>query len=51
MPRGAVIQFRGSNDDRDAVWALKALGAEASLVWHAEPELPPGTGGPDTGDF
>jgi phosphoribosylformylglycinamidine synthase I len=38
------VQFPGSNDDRDAVWALKALGAEASLVWHAEPELPEGTG-------
>jgi phosphoribosylformylglycinamidine synthase I len=43
-PRVAVVQFPGSNDDRDAVWALKALGAEASLVWHAEPELPEGTG-------
>jgi phosphoribosylformylglycinamidine synthase I len=43
-PKVAVIQFPGSNDDRDAVWALKALGAEASLVWHAEPELPDGTG-------
>jgi phosphoribosylformylglycinamidine synthase I len=43
-PRVAVVQFPGSNDDRDAVWALKALGAEASLVWHAESELPDGTG-------
>jgi phosphoribosylformylglycinamidine synthase len=43
-PRVAVIQFPGSNDDRDAVWALKALGAGASLVWHAETELPEGTG-------
>ena len=43
-PRVAVIQFPGSNDDRDAVWALKALGADASLVWHAEAELPDGTG-------
>jgi phosphoribosylformylglycinamidine synthase I len=43
-PRVAVVQFPGSNDDRDAVWALKALGADASLVWHAEPELPDGTG-------
>ncbi len=43
-PRVAVIQFPGSNDDRDAVWALKALGADASLVWHAEPELPDETG-------
>jgi phosphoribosylformylglycinamidine synthase len=43
-PRVAVLQFPGSNDDRDAVWALKALGADASLVWHAEHELPDGTG-------
>jgi phosphoribosylformylglycinamidine synthase len=42
--RVAVVQFPGSNDDRDAVWALRALGADASLVWHAEPELPDGTG-------
>jgi phosphoribosylformylglycinamidine synthase len=43
-PRVAVVQFPGSNDDRDAVWALKALGADAALVWHAESELPAGTG-------
>jgi len=43
-PRVAVVQFPGSNDERDAVWALKALGADATLVWHAEPELPAGTG-------
>jgi phosphoribosylformylglycinamidine synthase I len=35
-----VIVFPGSNDDRDAAWALGALGAEPLLVWHAEPELP-----------
>jgi phosphoribosylformylglycinamidine synthase subunit PurQ / glutaminase len=39
-PRIGVIVFPGSNDDRDAVWALAALGAEAVPVWHAEPELP-----------
>jgi phosphoribosylformylglycinamidine synthase I len=39
-PRIAVIVFPGSNDDRDAALALEALGAEATLVWHAEPELP-----------
>jgi phosphoribosylformylglycinamidine synthase I len=43
-PKVAVIQFPGSNDDRDAQWALKALGADAKLVWHAEHELPNGTG-------
>ena len=42
--RVVVIQFPGSNDDRDALWALKALGADASLVWHAETSLPDGTG-------
>ena len=40
-PRIAVLVFPGSNDDRDAAWALSALGAEPQLVWHAEPELPP----------
>jgi phosphoribosylformylglycinamidine synthase I len=40
----SVIQFPGSNDDRDAAWALKALGADASLVWHADTELPEATG-------
>ena len=44
-PTVAVIVFPGSNDDRDATWALGALGAEASLVWHAERELPRGIAG------
>jgi phosphoribosylformylglycinamidine synthase subunit PurQ / glutaminase len=39
-PRVAVVTFPGSNDDRDAAWALAALGAEPLLVWHAERELP-----------
>ena len=39
-PRIAVVVFPGSNDDRDAAWALGALGAEPMLVWHAEEELP-----------
>src|SRR5439155_12592415 len=34
----------GSNDDRDAAWALGALGAEPVLHWHAELHLPPETG-------
>ena len=38
-PRVAVLVFPGSNDDRDAAWALSALGADPVLVWHAEPEL------------
>jgi phosphoribosylformylglycinamidine synthase I len=40
MPRVAVLVFPGSNDDRDAAWALRALGADPVMVWHAEPELP-----------
>jgi phosphoribosylformylglycinamidine synthase subunit PurQ / glutaminase len=43
-PVVAVIQFPGSNDDGDAVLALEGLGADVRLVWHAEPELPSGTG-------
>ena len=39
-PRVGVLVFPGSNDDRDAAWALTALGAEPVMVWHAEPELP-----------
>jgi len=39
-PRIAVLVFPGSNDDRDAAWALTALGADSRLVWHAEGELP-----------
>jgi phosphoribosylformylglycinamidine synthase len=48
MSRGpvvAVVVFPGSNDDRDAAWALGAVGAEPALVWHDDAELPAGTGG------
>lgn len=42
----AVLQFPGSNDDRDMYFAVKSvLGAQAQLVWHKEPELPNGTQG------
>jgi phosphoribosylformylglycinamidine synthase len=54
----AVIQFPGSNDDRDRCFALKSvLGAEARLVWHKVAELPPDTaavlcpGGFSYGDY
>ncbi len=40
QPRIGVVVFPGSNDDRDALWALAALDAEALPVWHAESELP-----------
>ena len=43
-PVVAVIVFPGSNDDRDAAWALGAVGAEPVLVWHEEPDLPADTG-------
>ena len=39
-PKIAVLVFPGSNDDRDAALALEGLGAEPTLVWHAEPALP-----------
>jgi phosphoribosylformylglycinamidine synthase subunit PurQ / glutaminase len=39
-PRIGVIVFPGSNDDRDAAWALSALGADPVPVWHAEVDLP-----------
>ena len=35
-----VLVFPGSNDDRDAMWALSALGAKPVPIWHAEPDLP-----------
>jgi phosphoribosylformylglycinamidine synthase len=35
-----VITYPGSQDDRDALWALAALDAETVGVWHEEEELP-----------
>ncbi|MFB6184713.1 MAG: phosphoribosylformylglycinamidine synthase I [Haloarculaceae archaeon] len=32
----AVIQFGGSNCDRDSVRALRAVGVDATLVWHED---------------
>ena len=43
-PGVAVVVFPGSNDDRDAAWALAAVGAEPTLVWHEDEALPSGTG-------
>ena len=43
-PLAAVVVFPGSNDDRDAAWALGSVGAEPALVWHEETTLPEGTG-------
>src|SRR5438105_13257780 len=39
-PRVAVVVFPGSNDERDAAWALRAVGAGPVPVWHEEPDLP-----------
>jgi phosphoribosylformylglycinamidine synthase subunit PurQ / glutaminase len=43
-PTIAVVVFPGSNDDRDAAWALGALGADPVLAWHDDHELPAQTG-------
>ncbi|MBA3401836.1 MAG: phosphoribosylformylglycinamidine synthase subunit PurQ [Actinobacteria bacterium] len=43
-PVVAIVVFPGSNDDRDAAWALGGLGADPVFVWHEEEELPAGTG-------
>jgi phosphoribosylformylglycinamidine synthase len=40
QPRIGVVVFPGSQDDRDAAWALGALDAEPVMVWHGEEELP-----------
>ncbi|NRA09026.1 MAG: phosphoribosylformylglycinamidine synthase subunit PurQ [Myxococcales bacterium] len=42
----SVIQFPGSNDDRDTRFALKSvLACDAELIWHKQGELPAGTSG------
>ena len=43
-PLVAVVVFPGSNDDRDAAWALGSVGAEPTFVWHEETSLPEETG-------
>ncbi|MDP5362402.1 MAG: phosphoribosylformylglycinamidine synthase subunit PurQ [Paracoccaceae bacterium] len=40
--RAAVIVFPGSNCDRDMAVALKATGADVSMVWHKDAALPDG---------
>ena len=40
QPRIGVLRFPGTCDDRDALWALAALDAEAIFVWHTETRLP-----------
>lgn len=40
--KAAVIVFPGSNCDRDLAVALKAAGADVTMVWHKETALPKG---------
>ena len=41
--RATVIQFPGSNCDRDMAVAIRGItGADTSLIWHRESELPTG---------
>jgi phosphoribosylformylglycinamidine synthase len=54
----AIVQFPGSNDDRDTRFAMKSvLGEDARLVWHKETRLPAETravllpGGFSYGDY
>jgi phosphoribosylformylglycinamidine synthase subunit PurQ / glutaminase len=56
--RAAVIQFPGSNCDRDMAVAIREVtGANTSFVWHRETELPAGVdlvavpGGFSYGDY
>ena len=39
QPRIGVVTYPGSQDDRDALWALTALGAEAVAIWHETSDL------------
>jgi phosphoribosylformylglycinamidine synthase len=55
--KAAVIVFPGSNCDRDMAVALRAAGADVTMVWHKETGLPSGTdlvavpGGFSFGDY
>ncbi len=40
--RAGVIVFPGSNCDRDLAVAFRRAGAEVSMIWHKESELPEG---------
>lgn len=40
--RAAVVVFPGSNCDRDLAVALKAAGADVTMVWHKDTDLPHG---------
>ncbi|MGH1369332.1 MAG: phosphoribosylformylglycinamidine synthase subunit PurQ [Maritimibacter sp.] len=55
--KAAVIQFPGSNCDRDMAVAFERAGADVSVVWHKDDHLPDGTdivavpGGFSFGDY
>lgn len=55
--KAAVLQFPGSNCDRDMAVALRAAGADVTIVWHKEAALPAGVdlvavpGGFSFGDY
>jgi len=40
--KAAVIVFPGSNCDRDMAVALRAAGADVTMVWHKDADLPDG---------
>lgn len=40
--RAGVIVFPGSNCDRDLAEAFKRVGADVSMIWHKETDLPQG---------
>jgi phosphoribosylformylglycinamidine synthase len=40
--KAAVIVFPGSNCDRDMAVALEAAGADVTMVWHKDADLPEG---------
>lgn len=55
--RAAVLVYPGSNCDRDMAVALRAAGADVTMVWHKDDHLPEGTdlvavpGGFSFGDY
>ncbi len=55
--KAAVVVFPGSNCDRDLAVAFKAAGADVTMVWHKDTDLPEGTdivgvpGGFSFGDY
>ena len=55
--KAAVIVFPGSNCDRDLAEGFRQAGAEVTMVWHKDTELPAGTdvvglpGGFSYGDY